>query len=368
MRRICVVGDSITDSSGSPTLNPGPAWSYWPEVLLHKLERIWGDVRLFNNAQSGCRTDDGGLSGGTSTGMLNRFQPSFIGAPDIVIIEGSANDIKSVTQLTSTGTTGTVNIPAHGLCLTGQSVLGEIFGATPAGYNIADVVFSYVDANNLSYTVPAGLGSPATGTIRLRMQTKRNIRALIKWAKFGCIGSYRSQADLPSDGVDGDRYVVLSDTSTTGGIAAVASDQQPTITGSADSSDPTVWELRRTCSGETGWGRVANASTKYFSGANRPQVFVLGYHYLNYSANGDTQSTPYALYDDVSGLRKQQIDAAAAEGATYIDLYAFLKSRIAGGLDTQGSYGWHVADGDHHFNVYGHSLVSECVYQAIQNS
>ena len=83
-------------------------------------------------------------------------------------ISGGASDdtipfltTKTITSLTSTGTTATATVTAHGYT-NGQSI--TISGATPAGYN-GTFTITVVNANTFTYTVAAGLTSPATGTM-----------------------------------------------------------------------------------------------------------------------------------------------------------------------------------------------------------
>ncbi len=154
---------------------------------------------------------------------------------------------------------------------------------------------------------------------------------MIKWLRFGCMGSVRSQTSLPASGQPADRYVVLYDTSATGGRAAL-SGQMATIPGTV--AEPTVWEFRTGAAGEAGWGRIAVGATPP---THCQKVMILSQHYLNYSAGGDTLATPYPTFDDVTGIRSKQIAAASAEGAVYVDQYNYFRSLITSGVETQGS-------------------------------
>jgi len=190
--------------------------------------------------------------------------------------------------------------------------------------------------------------------------TRNNLQSLIRGLKFGASGAVAGQASLPAAARPGERQVVLSDTSGTGGVPLPANAPGlPTLGGTATS--PTVWECRFGAAGEAGWGRVANASTP---ATHVSRFIVLSMHYLNYSG-GDTLATPYAAYDDATGVRKAQLDAAAAEGAVYGDLYSYLKGRIVSGVEAQNSYSWHVENGNQHLNAHGMSLVAQCVLDAI---
>lgn len=354
-------GDSLTDPAGLV-----PAFARWTEGLQKRLEAAGASVVVRNIAQSGARTDDGGTTGGSGKQMLYRFMPFGPDAlrpikPDIAILWGGTNDWRSVSSLTSSGTTATATVTGHGWS---TGMLADVLGATPSGYNVEGVSLTSTNANTLTFPVASGLSSPATGTITLRLQTQRNLRAMIKWVRFGCIGAYRSEADLPASGQPGDRYVVLYDTSSTGGVAA-GSGQTTTVTGSVSSDDPTVWEYRNGRAGVAGWGRIAKVGTAYDSARGCNRIIVVGNHYLNYSSGGDTVGTPLAVYDDVSGIRSQQAAAATAEGVVFANLYNFLKARIQAGTDTQGDYAWHYADSNIHLNAYGNDLVAELLYQTI---
>ncbi|MDD4972571.1 MAG: peptidoglycan-binding protein [Paludibacter sp.] len=69
----------------------------------------------------------------------------------------------SVSSLTASGTTATVTtITPHHLS---NNQYISISGASPEGYNVSDVLIFGVDETHFRYTVPAGLSSPATGTI-----------------------------------------------------------------------------------------------------------------------------------------------------------------------------------------------------------
>ena len=68
---------------------------------------------------------------------------------------------KSVTALTSSGSTATATVTNHGYA-DGDPIL--IAGATPSGFN-GTFNISRIDANTFQYEVAEGLSSPATGTI-----------------------------------------------------------------------------------------------------------------------------------------------------------------------------------------------------------
>lgn len=94
------------------------------------------------------------------------------------------------------------------------------------------------------------------------------------------------------------------------------------------------------------------------------RIMVIIAHYLNFSTGGDTLTTPYASY--VSVRNAQQAAANAHTGVVFVDLYNYFRNRIVNGQDTQGSFSWHVADANQHFNAYGANLVAQCILASIQ--
>lgn len=186
--------------------------------------------------------------------------------------------------------------------------------------------------------------------------------------------------DLPRGGTPGQRYIVSTDDSSTGGITANPDDpdQHPTITG-AGSNKITVWECRYPIAGEFGWGRVAKGSTTPFA---CKRIGVISTPYLNIS-NGDNlegrtpTGEPYKYYAEVreaqqAAVTAQAVNVGGLPSVVYIDLYGFLKKRIEDGLDPDDSGGytaarnWHRGAGNQHLNAYGHRLVAECCQDVIE--
>lgn len=226
--------------------------------------------------------------------------------------------------------------------------------------------------------------------------TQLYCEAIIMSMKFGAYGdgftqggtSVAGQSALPATGRIGQRYVVLADTSTTGGASAWSPAQKATVTGTV--TGPTVWEFRHQRSGEAGWGRIATRTT---TPTHTRRVFAVSTNYKNYTTNGgdttaagastrrDTLSTPEPFY---AGTRAaQQAAVAAQNGGTaddpwvvYVDLYTLQKTMVQGGTfkgvtfaagtvpDFSGGAAWdstktwHVADTNQHHNAYGHHLVA----------
>lgn len=210
--------------------------------------------------------------------------------------------------------------------------------------------------------------------------TQANLQALIKAAKFGVKGSVNAvgnvatggitvpdQTTLPKTAESGDRFVVLSDTSTTGGQAAYSTAHAATITGAV--TGQTVWECRYPGQvGERGWGRIATAAT---SPTHATRIVVVGYGYQNWTTGGDTPSTPLAAN---ATLRASQAAAVTAENVTisgrasvvFADVYASMKARILAGTDPDfstvtydGTKDWHAIQNNLHHNAYGHALVAQ---------
>lgn len=225
-----------------------------------------------------------------------------------------------------------------------------------------------------------GVNDP--GNAITQATTQLNIEAAIMALKHGAKGDgldsgiyVAGQASLPATGTFGQRLVVLSDTSTTGGAAAWHSSHATTITGSA--TGPTVWEYRQPQAGENGWGRVAKATT---APTVVDKIFVVTANYLNFTTGGDSTGTPYANYTTV---RAAQAAAVAAQNVTVhgtasvvlVDLYTFQRSRIVAGTDPDfknvaydQTRSWHVADTNQHHSMYGHALVAQAVQSAFPSA
>lgn len=202
--------------------------------------------------------------------------------------------------------------------------------------------------------------------------TTLNNRVLIMGLKHGARGdgdsiviSVANVAALPSMAEPGARYVVISDSSTTGGAAA-RQGQAATIAGTA--SGPTVWECRYPIAGEPGWGRVATSAT---APTAVKKILVVGAPYTNWTTGGDTPSTPNAARLLV---RNAQAGAVTAENVTvagqpsvvFVDVYAFMRQRIVDGKDPDFSVvaydqtrSWHASLNNQHVNAYGHALTAQ---------
>lgn len=200
-----------------------------------------------------------------------------------------------------------------------------------------------------------GVNDPGAGLTQA--QTQRNIESMCQALKHNAPYFVADETLLPAGEIPGRRYVVLTDGSATGGVAEWPG--QAARIGGAGGGAVTVWENRNGLAGVAGWGRVAVAATPA-SACSR--VAVVSAHYLNWATGGDTLATPYAAYVPV---RAAQSAAATAQGAAFCNLYDFMRQRIVDGSDTQGTPTQFVAEGNQHFNAYGHALVAEVVRQTI---
>lgn len=212
--------------------------------------------------------------------------------------------------------------------------------------------------------------------------TQLNIEGIVMALKHGASGNeadyniaVAGQANLPDTGLPGQRYVVLNDSSTTGGKVARRGGDAPTITGSA--AGPTVWEYRLPRVGELGWGRVAVRAT---APTAVKRIVVVTANYQNWTTGGDTLTTPYAAYVPVraaqaAAVAAQNVNAAGVPSVVLADLYAFQKARIQNGEDPDFSatgydqaQSWHAIQNNQHHNDYGHELVEACVEARIAAS
>lgn len=219
--------------------------------------------------------------------------------------------------------------------------------------------------------IHGGVNDP--GNSITQATTQANLQAIIKSLKYGATGagaglgagvSVAGQASLPANGAPGQRYVVMADTSTTGGVAASAPGQATTIGGSVAGGGQSVWEYRYPLAGEYGWGRVA------VSGAptHCKRIVVVSPNYLNFSVNGDTLTTPYAAYANIRAAQQAAVAAenvvvGGAASVIYSDVYNFLRSRIVAGTDPDFSAvaydqarSWHYVANNQHKSAYGHAL------------
>lgn len=204
--------------------------------------------------------------------------------------------------------------------------------------------------------------------------TQTNVQAILMAAKHGAVGPgagmggpvyVAAPANLPSAAKRGQRYVVLADSSTTGG-------RTPVVGGSV-AADPsgqkiTVWECRYPLAGEPGWGRVATRAT---APTVIRRILVVPPPYRNWTSGGDTLSTPdptnAALRGVLSGaVAAENVAVGGAPSVIYCDLYAWMRARIQNGDDPDfatvaydQARSWHYALNNQHYSAYGHALQGE---------
>lgn len=98
------------------------------------------------------------------------------------------------------------------------------------------------------------------------------------------------------------------------------------------------------------------------AGMAASKIWIVGQHYLNFSASGDTTTTQQSL---ASQSRTAQAAAATAKGVTYINTYTYMRDLILAGDYVQGSASWHVAQSNSHLNALGQTILADCIYAAI---
>lgn len=275
----------------------------------------------------------------------------------------------------------------------GASIKARNFGH--AGFtstqNLANVAGMFLyDTPDLAiiYTAVNDPGNSIT-----QATTQANIQAKIRALKHGVTGpgnctgavTVATEASLPANGRPGQRYLVLADGSSTGGVTAdaamvTAGKQVATITG-AGGGVMNVWENRNPLAGVRGWGRVATAAT---TPTVVKRIVVVSANYLNFSSGGDTPSTDYATYATVrtaqaAAVTAENVNIGGVASVVFADLHAFQKARIVAGTDPNFSadtaivahtaytqaLSWHAADSNQHHNHYGQWLVVQAILAVI---
>jgi hypothetical protein len=190
-----------------------------------------------------------------------------------------------------------------------------------------------------------------------------NIQAMIRSMQIGADGYVYNETLLPALQPEGTTYVVVDDTSTTGGLL-------PGLSGTH--AGVQVWRSVNASAGVAGWGRVDVTTIT-------PKVtkfLLVRPHFLNYSAGGDTVNTGHTGQNANSAAVDTAVLAAytaeAATAASYgisvsnFDAYTYLQARIVAGKDTAGDHAWHVADSNLHFSRYGWDLIASGLLANIQ--
>lgn len=94
-----------------------------------------------------------------------------------------------------------------------------------------------------------------------------------------------------------------------------------------------------------------------------PKVVIVGQHYMNWAAGGETIALPISEY---ANIRAAQKNAANRLGVPYVDLFLYMGSLISSGAYAQGDdLAWHVAAGNTHLNATGEQIVADAVMATI---
>jgi len=220
-------------------------------------------------------------------------------------------------------------------------------------------------ANNLSriiqclqYEIPyafliaVGVNDP--GASISTAQTQSNITQCILVMQNAVAGVVAGQASLPAGIQPSTRYLVSSDTDTTGGAAANSNyGQAATVTGTLAGSPPAIWQSRGGLAGIAGWGRVANNPS-----LGVQNIGVVTMPYLNWTTGGDTVNTQGSTY---AAVLSAQSAAATATGAVFYNVWSYMNNLISTGVETQGSNSWHYYTNNQHMNQHGHSITSDTI-------
>lgn len=262
-----------------------------------------------------------------------------------------------------------------------------VSGATSQDFlgRVADVFF-YNQSD--AAIIEVGVNDP--GASISTSQTQANIEAIILAVKHKAIGDrlgsgsiVADQTALPDNGRFGDRYVVLNDTSTSGGIAAYHGAHHTTITGSvaADSNGQkqAVWEYRYNLAGVMGWGRVADKDTPPLKDVDDviegcASIIVPSTNYLNFVTGGDTPSTPYSVYANVRSAQLAAVNEQNGNGSvvSYANLYSLMRDLIVSGpipdfssVAYDQTKSWHYTQDNQHHNAFGQNLAARVEYAPV---
>lgn len=208
----------------------------------------------------------------------------------------------------------------------------------------------------------AGANDPAGGLTAI--QTTANLRSMVKLVKNGAAAIVASQASLPAGVPEGTRYIVTSDTSTTGGLAA-AGTGPATVTGTTGGVQ--CWISRNTLAGEAGWSRVADlALTEWF--------LLIAPMFINLASGADTANAggSHAGQNATSnGIHNAVAAAVTAEAAQdggktlLVDLFDYEQRLILSGHDAPNSWTWHVASNNEHRSAYGGKVIADAIMERI---
>lgn len=214
-----------------------------------------------------------------------------------------------------------------------------------------------------------GTGGNDSGDGINQATSAANVVAMVRYLRNGCKDSVSGQASLPAaEWMPGDRMLVLSDTSTTGGVAPPTGAAHATVTGTV--TGPTIWECRNGLAGESGWSRVADLDA-----ADRVvnRFILFSPHFINTTSGADTyaagshsgQRAAYLQAHDAMESAQTTL-GGTAEGVEYVDLYLRFQELLASpGWDTVASGGWHYLPTDVHLNPHGSYLFGDFIRDRI---
>lgn len=331
-----------------------------------------------------------GVPGDTTPRMLARMGAMFMyGKPSAACISAGVNDaaFQASTGTCQAGSTAnTIKLSANASGYAGEYITQVITTTAGTGSGQSRIVTAYDNASKICTVDSAWSVTPdATTTYSIaaptQAVTQANIQAMVKCLKYAAYGDYfydssspvvYSQTMLPAMGKLGQRYVVLYDTSTTGGVNNWCASQNANIGGDIGGAQ-SVWEYRNSRSGELGWGRVAITGTTPFSdGVSK--IIIATQSYLNWSTGGDNYNVSTnsgTHYSNYVRVRSACTAAAAAESVKLCDVYAYQSMLIYGGTFegatvaaecSQGDYGYHFIDQNQHYSAYGHGTVARAMY------
>lgn len=187
--------------------------------------------------------------------------------------------------------------------------------------------------------------------------TTLNLSTLARMYKSRALNAVAGQASLPAGITSGTNYIVMADTSTTGGNTAA-------LTGALTGVQAGIqtWQSRNGLAAESGWGRISTPTN------GTSKILMVTPQFLNFPSGGDTMSTHLSHSGQNSsylGVDTAVKNAATAESTAVLDLYSYMQDRLISTQDPQNSGIWHVLAANQHFNDYGGSIVGQAVYDAI---
>lgn len=108
-------------------------------------------------------------------------------------------------------------------------------------------------------------------------------------------------------------------------------------------------------------------------------IVVIGQHYKNWTAGGDTTTTQETTYASLRVAQQNAVTSLVSAGinAIYVDMYSIMQALIVAGTETQGSNCWSAVTNNQHLNSMrtrdgihdgGHDVIGKSVAAAILNN